>query len=360
SADSAPTTALPRMRARTPVSPVDYHSERIAALTVAAGAAEARHDVVAPARSPRTPTHHISHAPVHRRRRGLVGLVLVLLLATAVALGSYWYLSVGRYTAVPVVQGLNQTSAESVARANNLTISFEAEYSETIAKGLVTRTDHDAGDEVRRDSEIRAWISLGPQRVQVPTLAGLTQTAATSALTKNSLKVGKVTQAFSETVASGTVMSASLDPGVKVKLQTGVDLVVSKGPKPIPVPSVVGTGVDLATQKLEALGFKVTTSRENSTKVAKGKVISQTPAKGEGKKGDKIALVVSDGPVLVKVPSAVFKGEKDGIKLLKDAGFKVTVEYTTPSWLRLAIISAVTPSPGSMAPQGSTLKVYVS
>lgn len=367
---SAPTTALPRVRARTPVSPVDYHSERVSdsgrVITPVPGVpASARssvtpHSVPVP-RSPRTPSHYnFSQAPVHRRRRGVVGLVLVLLLALAVALGSYWYLSVGRYTAVPVVQGLSEDGAAQVARANELTISFGSEYSETVAKGTVIRSDHDAGEEVRRGSEIHAWLSLGPERYAVPTLVGLSQTAATSALTTNSLRAGTVTQQYSETIASGIVLKASLEPGVKVKRQTTVDLVVSKGPKPIPIPSVNKLTLDAATKQLEKLGFVVTSTTANSKTVASGLVISQDPAKGEGKKGDTVALVVSKGPVMVTVPGVTFKGEAAGVKLLKDAGFAVKIEYATPSWLRLGIISATVPGARASAPQGSTITVYVS
>jgi beta-lactam-binding protein with PASTA domain len=72
-------------------------------------------------------------------------------------------------------------------------------------------------------------VSLGPPLVQVPNVVGLTQAAATTALTNAQLTVGIVTTASSETAASGSVISQTpASPGTAPQ-GSAVNLVISTG-----------------------------------------------------------------------------------------------------------------------------------
>jgi len=72
--------------------------------------------------------------------------------------------------------------------------------------------------------------------VPVPNVVGLTQSAATTAITKAELMLGTVTKAFSCTVSEGTVTSESPVAGSEVIAGSAVSLVVSgegaNGPAP--------------------------------------------------------------------------------------------------------------------------------
>jgi serine/threonine-protein kinase len=68
----------------------------------------------------------------------------------------------------------------------------------------------------------------------------------------------EVTEEHDETVPAGRVVSQNPSSGTLFRGDT-VQLVVSKGPVMVEVPAVRGVGVDEATQRLEAAGFKVQT-----------------------------------------------------------------------------------------------------
>ena len=49
-----------------------------------------------------------------------------------------------------------------------------------------------------------------------------------------------IKEAFDDKVKAGAVVSSTPKAGASVKPATPVDLVISKGPEPVPVPAVVG------------------------------------------------------------------------------------------------------------------------
>ena len=313
------------------------------------------------ARSAATPIFpvHVSQDPVHKRRRGIVLLLAVVLCATLTGFGSWWFAS-GRYTTVPAAMlNVSQADAQAAAAASDLAAVFDKEYSETVPAGSVTRTDPASGQRVVRGSTVTAWISLGPERYEMPPVIGLPIDDAKTAINKANLAVGEVSQEWSETVGSGLVVSSSQDKGAKLKKATPVNLVVSKGPQPIAIDDFTGKGADEAKEKLTAAGFSVAETSEHHATVAKGKVISQTPSSGDGKKGDEIKIVISKGPVMVEVPAVRYLSVSDAKSKLQASGFKVDVKEVGGPF-RLGIAAGTTPGAGQSAPEGSTIVLHVS
>ncbi|HEY0801614.1 MAG TPA: PASTA domain-containing protein, partial [Steroidobacteraceae bacterium] len=118
-----------------------------------------------------------------------------------------------------------------------------------------------------------------PANVAVPNVVGLTQAAATTAITGAGLKLGTVATASSSTVVSGSVISES--PGASTSVASGstVNLTVSSGPAPVTVPNVVGMTQAAATTAITGAGLNLgTVTMASSATVASGSVISQTPA----------------------------------------------------------------------------------
>ena len=73
-----------------------------------------------------------------------------------------------------------------------------------------------------------AMLEVGS--VSVPNVVGLTQSAATTAITGAGLVVGTVTQQSSATVPAGSVISQNPAAGTSVAAGSAVNLVVSTGP----------------------------------------------------------------------------------------------------------------------------------
>jgi len=73
---------------------------------------------------------------------------------------------------------------------------------------------------------------LPPAVVLVPTVVGQTQSTAQSMITSALLVVGTITQAYSDTVASGRVISQNPAGGSVANVGSAVNLTISKGPAP--------------------------------------------------------------------------------------------------------------------------------
>src|SRR5260221_9056694 len=76
--------------------------------------------------------------------------------------------------------------------------------------------------------------------LDVPNVRGLTQAAATTAITEAKLTLGDVTELNSNTVAIGNVISQGPAGGSSAAEGSPVTLVISSGPPLVAVPNVVG------------------------------------------------------------------------------------------------------------------------
>jgi|CXWL01.1.fsa_nt_gi RHS repeat-associated protein len=139
--------------------------------------------------------------------------------------------------------------------------------------------------------------SSGPAQVTIPNVVGLTQDAATTALTSAGLMVGTITQQASSTVPAGNVISQSPAAGVSVVSGSVVSLVVSSGSALITVPDVVGQNQAAASTSLTGGGLTLgTVTQQASSTVPAGDVISQLPVAGTSVPvGTLVDLVVSSG-----------------------------------------------------------------
>lgn len=294
-----------------------------------------------------------------RRRRGILAMLMVLLLAASAGGGSWWWLTSGRYEPTPNLVNQKQSQAVALAREQGLTLDVEQEFSESVPKGVVIRTKPDAGDRVLKDTSVTAVVSKGPERYLMPSVVGMNLNQAREAIEGVNLSVGKVTDDWSETVPEGIIATVSQPRGTELKKGTSVDLVVSKGPQPIAIQDFTGKKADKAREELEKAGFAVAVEEKNSDDVDKGKVITQTPNGGDGKRGDTITLSVSKGPVMVKVPQVAGKTEAEATAALKGSGFGVKVVHATPEWLREDKVKAASPTEGAMAKQGAEVTLWV-
>lgn len=293
-----------------------------------------------------------------QRRRGWIALFLVLIL-TAIAAATGWYFTNGRFTTAPPLTSMSQDEAMTSARTAGLYVTFSADFSETVPSGKVISTDPAAGSEILRGGEMTAVISKGPERFPAPKLIGLSEAAAKAALTEANLAVGKIALRFHEKVAKDTVINASEDQGAKLKKNTRVDLVVSKGPEPIKIKNYVKKSAKDAKSQLMKAGFTVTTTTNHSDKIAAGLVISQTPNEGSGMRGDKIELVESLGPELVVVPFVKAMGVKAATETLQSKGFKVKTARSSALYLGVGFVASTDPKAGTKAPKGSTITLYL-
>ena len=264
-------------------------------------------------------------APRNRKRRAPLAILVALLLVLGVGAG-VWYINSGQFTQVPAV--LAQTEEQAKARLANAGLELgdvETAYSDTVKRGTVIRTDPDVGARIRNNDSVDLTVSLGPETVAVPQLAGYRLDKARAQLKRTGLEAGRVTREFSEDVPRGSVISTTPDPGTERRAGSAVALVVSKG-SPVEVADVTGATLADAQAELEEAGLKVkvATGTVTSDEFEQGQVAVQSPAGGaEAAEGDTVTLTISKGPEMIEVPDVVGDSVADAKAALEGAGFQV-------------------------------------
>ncbi len=209
---------------------------------------------------------------------------------------------------VPNVVGMMQAAASAAITGAGLTVgSVTSAHSATVAVGAVVSQTPAADMSVAPGTAVDIVVSLGVAPVAVPNVVGQAQSAAQTALVGAGLVVGTVTQVYSETVASGSVISQLPAAGVTVAPGSAVALTVSKGPQPVSVPDVVGMTQAAADTAITSASLALgTVTQTYSATVPTGDVVSQLPAAGTSvPPGTTVNLDVSKGPEPVTVPDVV-------------------------------------------------------
>lgn len=199
---------------------------------------------------------------------------------------------------VPDVTGKDEAEAEKLLAAKKLVAESEGKYDDTIESGKVISTDPGEGVKVKEGTKVKMYVSMGPDKVEVPSLVGGTEDDAYAALSGAGLNAGNVTEEYSDDYEAGIVISQKKEAGSKVKKGTTVDFVVSKGAKikTVNVPSFTGWTQDSALQRLTELGlYGYVEEWKNDNHVPAGQVISQTVS-GTVEEGTSVGLVISSGP----------------------------------------------------------------
>lgn len=166
------------------------------------------------------------------------------------------------------------------------------EYNE----GEIVSQDVEEGQLVDINTTINVYISSGAGKISVPNVEGYDSDAAMNTLSDQGFEPIRE-YSYSDTVASGKVISQTPEAGTSAKKGETVTLVVSQGKEAIAVPDVYNRSQEEATKILTEAGLVVTsTSTENSDMVAEGKVISQSIAPNKYvDAGTNISLVISLG-----------------------------------------------------------------
>ena len=308
-----------------------------------------------------SPAADAGPAPEHRRKRRRVWpWLLALLLAGGCAGGWWWYdtSGPGSLRTVPALVHRSLADAQKALAAVDLRAVPSEAFSETEPKDQVISADPAPGTQIGKRSTVTLVVSKGQERYAVPALANVPRGDIERLLTERTLTLGKVTEEFSETIAKDLVISQDPAPDTAAKRDAPVSVVVSKGRQPIPVPNVTTKPADQAAKAIEDLGLKVARGDAvNSETVPEGAVVSQTPPSGTLFKGDTVTIVVSKGPVLIKVPDVTLKKVTEATKTLQDLGFKVNVSKVFGGVLKT--VRFQDPAAGTMLRRGSTITLTV-
>ena len=298
-----------------------------------------------------------------RRRRGRGWLIAVLLLLLAIGGAAFagWYLAAGpgKQVTVPGILNMDQAEATTALQSVGLTLEVAGEeYSETVPAGLVLSSDPAPGASAAANSAVSVVLSRGPERYAVPDVRGDPLEAARTAITEANLLVGIITEDWDPEVPAGSVASTEPAAGDELKPGTPVDVVVSKGPRPVRLANYAGSSASEVQAELESAGLVVTVKEEFSTEFAEGLVISTLPGKGERVPvGGSVELLVSKGPPPVEVPYLIDMKRDDAVYLLQELG--LNVEVNEPPFTPLNRVISQDPAAGTLIPAGSTVTITI-
>ncbi len=277
-------------------------SDDAATVTAAAAVASTSSATVASAR----PTGS------RRRRRRLATTVAAAFVVVALIA---WMIVANLPTPAAIVPGELAGKQASVVTSQledtGLQPQTKEVFDDTVPAGVVIGTDPVAGSELAPESDVTVVVSKGEELFTVPKLVGLRAEDAKEALEMSGLAVGTVKTEHSDEVKKDVVISASKKPEEQLSGGEKVDLVVSKGPAPIPVPDVEGLSYEAAYATLAKRGFRVGKEEVFSDTVPKGDVVFQWPKSTEAKPYDSLVIVrVSKGKEKKDEPKDDKKDEK--------------------------------------------------
>ena len=297
---------------------------------------------------------HRASKRVRRNRK------VALVLAIALGIGG-WYTLVGPGSriVVPSTVGASYDEAISALTPLGLTnVIIEKRFDEEIAAGKIIESNPPGGGRVDTGGEVTLVISKGAERYTIATLVGLTPQAAAAAITKSPLTVGTTSEIFSNKIPKGFVISSDPEAGAKVKRDSVVNIVVSKGVETIALASYVGKSGEQALNELTDAGFNVESTYAFDERALTGSVISQSPAgNSDAPKSSTITLIVSKGSQFVYIPNVFSLEEVKAVRTLKDLELKVIVKKLGVK--KIKRVTNISPQIGGKVKRGSTVTITV-
>ena len=195
------------------------------------------------------------------------------------------------------------TSYDETYDAYSSTYEIVAEYEKTseYTPGTVISQDPVAGSKVLQGTKVKLTVAASEQDITVPNVYSYDEDRAKQALEMSGLKHTKTVSVSSENVDDGKVVYTEPKANTVVSADQEITIYISSGPsttviKTYKVPDVDGLTQSTAENFLKKTGFKNISFVTQDSPIAKGIVISQSPAAGAtAKETDSIKVVISSG-----------------------------------------------------------------
>ena len=245
-----------------------------------------------------------------RKRKLKTRLLIVLPLLALLLLGGAQaasFLFAAEMIPVPDLEGKARGKAVGILREQGLRLEVvDGVRTGEVQPGSIVEQSPSQG-EIEEGSTIEVVVSAGYPKLPVPDLVGLPLDSIDARLRVHKLEVGQTSYTYSQK-PRGTIIEQTPADG-KLAWYSKVDIVVSKGPQPVEIPSVIGKSYEKAAASLEAAGFVPIQVEAYSNDVENGKVISTDPSGGSViGKGSEVRVYVSIGPEFEEVKMPDLRG----------------------------------------------------
>ncbi len=262
---------------------------------------------------------------------------------------------------VPKIIGLTEDEAKDAVEKLGLTYVVLGEEASDKPAGTIIAVFPSEGTAVKKESEVRVRISTGPGEIEVPDVVKLGKSVAQDHIVTQGLKVGKITEDYSEEIEEGAVISTNPAAKTKVKKGDTVDIVISKGSriKKTQVPDLIGLTLKEAEQVLAVVNLKLgsTTAVITDDISRDGKIFNQSePALTSVQENEKISVnyyqYKDPDEGKVEVPNFIGRTIEDAQATANSLGFRITVTGDRKG----LIISQDVPE-GNKLDKGSTINL---
>lgn len=257
------------------------------------------------------PTQTIA-APARQTRKSWLPLVFTILALLIVAvLGTGLYMTITMKNTkpaavmvrIPALVGMNQEEVRNALNNSDLQMTMSpGESSETVPQGLFVKSSPEPGTKVKKDSKVKVTFSTGPGGTTVPSMAGLTQQQARSALKAAGLALGNITTVNSGTVEKDRVVSTNPEEGSSMKKGSTVDLQLASGNVLIPAELQGGT-LEALNRFVSTNRISLITSEKETTDAPPNTVLSLDKAGQIVPLGSQLRATVAVAPTVVATPT---------------------------------------------------------
>jgi beta-lactam-binding protein with PASTA domain/tRNA A-37 threonylcarbamoyl transferase component Bud32 len=255
-------------------------------------------------------------APKRVRRRGRPWILFLLLLILLLGGLAYALLTLGPPRTVPDLQNAASIrEAEQIAaQAGDFEVVEGARQDSEEPEGAIISQTPAAGESLREGSRIYD-------------VANRTSKEATQTLEEAGFEVEEEPGESSESY-QGYVIDQDPRGGRTAEVGSTVTITVGVGPETVEVPDLSNRTVEEARRALEAADLSLgRQTRESSSRVPAGQVVSQNPSAGSNaRSGSSVDITVSSGPNQLPVPDVVGYSVSDAVAAIWNAGFGYTVE----------------------------------
>ena len=314
------------------------------------------HPVVplAPAQPPGPPLQE------RRRQNPWPWVLLLLVLLAGAGVGAYLLTRPAQRT-VPPVTGQQLNVARTVLQDAGFSVGGPLYVTNTQPSGIVIGENPPGDTKADQGSTVTLTVSSGPGNVSVPPVLGEPTARARQVLTKQGLKVGSTFTESSQTIPAGDVIDTNPAAGQSVPVGSAVTLIVSDGKPKVNVPDETGQPEQAAKQALQAQGFKVSETKQQTSSAQPNTVVSQSPAGNtQAAPGSTVSLVIAQAPTTATVPNVKGQTAAAATSALQAAGFKVAQQSKSVIHQnRNGIVLSQSPAGATTANKGSTVTIVV-
>jgi len=245
-------------------------------------------------------TREIKHK-TNRIHRGWIaaGVVLFTMITVAGLLlyGAYGNPGNNKDVPVPNIIGYDEKTAEKILKTYSINMQVLENRNDSKPQGTIIKTTPSVGMLVKQNSVVKVIVSLGPLKVQVPSVIGLSVDEAVLKLHERGLDKGNTIDMLDEKVEKDKIVRQSPEADTEIADGMVVDLYVSRGPevKFREVPMLEGVSLDKveAVLKEAKLILGSTQYKRDPSKPDNVVLFQSVPYKTQVKEGSPIDITVN-------------------------------------------------------------------